>query len=70
MYVACRSKDVLARSYLMVVRGSQAGDQRRDPGQRPPLVLNPAIGGTARIQRGAQPRQLLLIQLAAGPALA
>ena len=43
-------------------------DQRGDPGQGPPLVLLPAVGRRAGLQRGAQLRDLLLVQLAGVPA--
>jgi len=52
------------------VHVEQPGDQRGDPGQRPPLVLVPAVGRRAEVQRSAQPGQLRVIQLARVPARA
>ena len=37
---------------------AQPPDQRGDPGQGPPLILGPAPGGGALLQRCPQPRQL------------
>ena len=51
-----------------VGHAEQAGGQRRDPGQRPPLVLVPAEGGRAGIQRRTEPGELVLVQLAGAPA--
>ena len=36
----------------------QPADQRGDPLQRPPLILSPAPGGRALVQRSPQPGQL------------
>jgi DNA-binding transcriptional regulator YhcF (GntR family) len=41
-----------------VADAEQPADQRRDPLQRPPLVLGPAMHGRTRIQLAAQPGQL------------
>jgi hypothetical protein len=45
----------------------QPGDQRGGPCQRPPLILAPAPSGRAALERGPQPRELRLIQLAHRP---
>ena len=50
-----------------VRHAEQPGDQRRDPGQRPPLILVPAAGGRVGIQCCAQPGQLVPVQLADAP---
>ena len=54
------------RAPQRVAHMEQPPDQRRDPGQRPPLVLIPTGRRRARIQRGPQPGQLPLTQLLAG----
>jgi hypothetical protein len=66
------------RAPQRAVRVEQPGDQRRDPGQRPLLILTPAVRHRTEVQRNPQPGQLALIEparpaparqraLAAGP---
>jgi hypothetical protein len=65
-----QTEQQIRHSPQCVVHPEQPGDQRRDPGQRPPLVLVPAAVTCGRdsIQRRAEPGQLVLVQLAGTPA--